>query len=68
MEKTKKRTTVAPVQPASPTNPQPEPETITHVRALMAALHNSKNEFWTTDLYHAHKAAERFLAEKGIQV
>jgi hypothetical protein len=40
---------------------QPVPEAIAHVRALMDALAESKNEFWTPKLHAAHKAAERFL-------
>ena len=43
----------------------PEHEALAHVRALMDALKASKNEFWTSELHAAHKAAEAFLVEKG---
>ena len=43
----------------------PDPAALAHVRALMDALKASKNEFWTSELHAAHKAAEAFLVEKG---
>lgn len=43
---------------------QPAPEAISHVRALMDALNDHKNEFWTPKLNAAFNAAEKFL-KKG---
>jgi hypothetical protein len=76
MEKTKKRTTVTPVQPAPAQAPlpelapQPQPappvdEALNLLDALEMAL--PKSEFWTPQLCAAHKSAVEFLKTKGLR-
>jgi hypothetical protein len=74
MKKTKKQTTVTPVQPAPAQAPLPElaPQPappVDEALALLDALEMAlpKSEFWTPQLCAAHKSAVEFLKTKGLR-